>query len=65
MENSVTTINKTKEAADKVLKCYDISQDAFAQAIQDSEKAIRYVNNNQWSSTDKGKAENADKPALT
>ena len=61
----MTTINKTKEAADKVLKCYDISQDAFAQAIQDSEKAIRYVNNNQWSSTDKGKAENADKPALT
>ena len=43
--------------ADKILKAYRHSQDAFAQSREDSEKAMRYVNNDSWSSLDKTNAE--------
>ena len=50
--------------ADKILKAYRHSQDAFAQSREDSEKAMRYVNNDSWSNIDKTNAEKHKKPVL-
>jgi len=50
--------------ADKVLKAYRHSEQAFADSREDSEKGMRYVNNDSWSSTDKATAETHKKPTL-
>lgn len=55
-------IKKTK--ADKVLKAYNHSRDSFAQSIEDSEKAMRYVNNDSWNAADKANATKHNKPVL-
>ena len=52
------------EQADKVLTAFRRSRDAFETARVDSEKAMRYINNDSWSSGDFQKAINAKKPAL-
>ncbi len=59
--------NKSKgisSKADKVLKCYQYSKDAFEDARTASEKAVRYVNNESWSESELAKAETHGKPTL-
>jgi len=50
--------------ADKILKAYRHSVDAFADSRADSEKAMRYVNNDSWDKTDLSKAKKHSKPTL-
>ena len=38
--------------AEKVIDSYEFSKEAFTQSIEHSEKAMRYVNNESWSSSD-------------
>ena len=59
--------NKSKGVspkADKVLKCYQYSKDAFEDARTASEKAVRYVNNESWSESELADAETHKKPTL-
>lgn len=46
------------------MTAYDRSKSEFNQSRLDSEKAMRYVNNDSWDSTDYNKAVAAKKPAL-
>ena len=50
--------------ADKVLKAYRHSKDAFETARTDSEKAVRYVNNHSWTQSDVSTATKYKKPTL-
>ena len=50
--------------ADKILKCYRFAQDSFQQAREDSEKAMRYVNNDSWDKSDVSNAKKHSKPTL-
>lgn len=50
--------------ADKILKAYRHSEEAFAQSREDSERAMRYVNNDSWDGTDKATAQKNKKPVL-
>lgn len=50
--------------ADKILKCYRYAQDSFQNARDDSEKAMRYVNNDSWEKTDEDTAKKHSKPVL-
>lgn len=51
--------------ADKILKAYQHSKESFTTARTDSEKAMRYAMNQQWSATDKADAIKNKKPYLT
>ena len=62
-----TTDTKTSiltPQAEKVIDCYDFSKEAFTQSIEYSEKAMRYVNNESWSSSDVSNATKYKKPTL-
>lgn len=50
--------------ADKVMTAYRRSRNEFNQARIDSEKAMRYINNDSWDATDLANAITAKKPAL-
>lgn len=50
--------------AEKVLKAFKFAQDSFLTARQESEKAVRYLNNNSWTSSEKSNAEKYKKPLL-
>ena len=50
---------------EKILKLKQHSSDAFLKARRSSEKAIRYVNNIQWTATDREHCKNLKKPYLT
>ena len=50
--------------ADKVTKAFRYAQDSFLQAREDSEKAVRYLNNDTWTSTEKSNATKYKKPTL-
>ena len=50
--------------ADKVRKAFRYAQDSFAQAREDSEKAVRYLNNDTWTASEKSSATKYKKPTL-
>jgi len=50
--------------SDKVLKAYRFAVRAFTDARTASEKAVRYVNNNSWSSSEISAAQKLKKPTL-
>jgi len=50
--------------ADRVTKAFRYAQDSFLQARQDSEKAVRYLNNDTWTSSEKSNATKYKKPTL-
>ena len=50
--------------SEKILKLYRHSEEAFAQSREDSEKAMRYVNNDSWTSKLKSDAQKHSKPTL-
>ncbi len=50
---------------DKILRLRIYSADAFKEARQSSEKAMRYINNIQWTDTDITQCKNMKKPYLT
>ena len=50
--------------AEKVLKAFRYAQDSFLTARQDSEKAVRYLNNDSWTDTEKSNATKYKKPTL-
>ena len=50
--------------ADKVLKAFRFAQDSFLTARQESERAVRYLNNDSWTSTEKSNATKYKKPLL-
>jgi hypothetical protein len=53
-----------EQKADKILKCYKYAQESLQQAREDSEKAMRYVNNDSWAKTDMDTAKKHSKPVL-
>ena len=63
MENSLND-SAIKPQAIKVKKCYTFALDAYSSAIDRSETAVRYVNNESWSRTEREAASKAGKPAL-
>ena len=50
--------------SEKILKLYRHSEEAFAQSREDSVKAMRYVNNDSWTSKLKSDAQKHSKPTL-
>ena len=50
--------------ADKVLKAFRFAQDSFLTARQESERAVRYLNNDTWTSSEKSNATKYKKPLL-
>jgi len=54
-----------KPQAQKVLNAYELSKKAFYQSRADSELALRYLNNDQWSQANKEEAIANKKPYLT
>ena len=50
--------------ADKVLKSWKYARDSFANAREESEKAVRYLNNDTWTSEEKTNATKYKKPTL-
>ncbi len=54
-----------KPQADKVKKTYDYATDAWADALENSERSVRYLNNDTWTSEEKDKAKTHGKPTLT
>jgi len=55
-----------EESYQKVMKCYQYSKDNFANAIEDSEEAMRYVvTNKHWDDEAISEAETFKKPYLT
>ena len=54
----------TDPRSDKVIKCYNFSKEAFEDARQGSEKSVRYINNESWSSSETAAATKHGKPAL-
>ena len=50
--------------ADKVLKAFRFAQDSFLTAREESERAVRYLNNDTWTSTEKSNATKYKKPLL-
>ena len=63
MENSLND-STIKPQAIKVKKCYTFALDSYTKAIDKSETAVRYVNNESWSQSEKEAASKAKKPAL-
>ena len=63
MENSLND-SAIKPQAIKVKKCYTFALDAYAGALEKSENAVRYVNNESWSQSELTAASKASKPAL-
>ena len=54
-----------KPQADKVKKTYDFAVDAWKDALDNSERSVRYLNNDTWTSEEKDKAKTHGKPTLT
>ncbi|MAE81227.1 MAG: hypothetical protein CMB80_00720 [Flammeovirgaceae bacterium] len=52
------------QQSDKVLKSYKFSKDSFEDSRTESERNVRYVNNDSWSSTELSAAQTSKKPAL-
>ena len=50
--------------ADKVLKSWKFSRDSFENARQESEIAVRYLNNYTWTAEEKANAKKYKKPTL-
>jgi len=50
--------------ADKVLKAWKYSRDSFENAREESERAVRYLNNDTWTSDEKTNAKKYKKPTL-
>jgi hypothetical protein len=50
--------------ADKVLKAWKYSRDSFENAREESERAVRYLNNDTWTSEEKTSAKKYKKPTL-
>ena len=50
--------------ADKVLKAWKFSRDSFESAREQSERAVRYLNNDTWTSDEKTNAKKYKKPTL-
>ena len=50
--------------ADKVLKAWKYSRDSFENAREESERAVRYLNNDTWTSDEKTSAKKYKKPTL-
>ena len=50
--------------ADKVLKSWKYSRDSFENAREESERAVRYLNNDTWTSDEKTNAKKYKKPTL-
>ena len=50
--------------ADKVLKAWKFSRDSFENAREESERAVRYLNNDTWTSDEKTSAKKYKKPTL-
>ena len=50
--------------ADKVLKAWKFSRDSFENAREESERAVRYLNNDTWTSDEKTNAKKYKKPTL-
>ena len=50
--------------ADKVLKSWKFSRDSFENAREESEKAVRYLNNDTWTADEKTNAKKYKKPTL-
>tara|TARA_Y100000310_G_scaffold340858_1_gene438069 strand:- start:2054 stop:4000 length:1947 start_codon:yes stop_codon:yes gene_type:complete len=50
--------------ADKVLKSWKFSRDSFENAREESERAVRYLNNDTWTSDEKTNAKKYKKPTL-
>ena len=50
--------------ADKVLKSWKFARDSFENAREESEKAVRYLNNDTWTSDEKTNAKKYKKPTL-
>ena len=50
--------------ADKVLKAWKYSRDSFVNAREESERAVRYLNNDTWTSEEKTSAKKYKKPTL-
>ena len=51
--------------AEKILKCFRYSRDSFKTAREDSEKAVRYLNNETWTTAEKNAASKYKKPVLS
>jgi len=50
--------------ADKVIKAWEFSKDSFENAREESERAVRYLNNDTWTSDEKTNAKKYKKPTL-
>ena len=50
--------------ADKVLKCWKYSRDSFENAREESEKAVRYMNGDTFTSDERTNATKYKKPLL-
>tara|TARA_R100000773_G_scaffold44506_2_gene45926 strand:- start:2932 stop:4848 length:1917 start_codon:yes stop_codon:yes gene_type:complete len=50
--------------ADKVLKAFDYARDSFQEARTESERAVRYLNNDTWTTDEKTNAKKYKKPTL-
>ena len=53
----------TKQA-DKVLKAFKFARDSFTDARKESERAVRYLNNDTWTADEKNNATKYKKPTL-
>jgi len=60
-EETSGTITKQ---ADKVLKAFKFARDSFTDARTESEKAVRYLNNDTWTAEEKNSAKKYKKPTL-
>ena len=60
-KSSSGTISKP---ADKVLKAFDYARDSFQEARTESERAVRYLNNDTWTADEKTNAKKYKKPTL-
>ena len=57
--------NTADPRTEKILRLQRFSKDAFREARQASEKAMRYINNQQWNSLDIDQSKKMKKPYLT
>tara|TARA_Y100000310_G_scaffold324941_1_gene387598 strand:+ start:3077 stop:4975 length:1899 start_codon:yes stop_codon:yes gene_type:complete len=60
-EETSGTISKQ---ADKVLKAFKFARDSFTDARSESERAVRYLNNDSWTADEKNNAKKYKKPTL-
>ena len=56
---------KSLTQVDKITKSYKFAKDSYADAIEKSQKAVRYLNNESWTTDEKNTAKLHSKPTLT